>query len=559
MNEAQDHNRPVDVASVAARLDGCGADEELLRLTKAYLCPEAVDRPKDVREVADALRRYLDGVQERLCQAEVKAVEEVKRRRRTLALAATVLLAMALGGGSALWYQRQAAVQREEAARREAELRAAVRAGVDKVADLRQRTQWGEAWAALEQVRQRLGPSGPEDLRRQVEEAEEDLTLLDRLDAARLKASVGVGSPFDSAWAAREYAAAFREAGLGDETGPAVVTAQQIRWSAVREQLVAAVDEEWAWQVGTEERQVWLLAVAQLVDPDSWCDRFRHPAVLKDRVVLERLAGEAKVSELSPPILAALGALLDRSVADAVPLLTAAQRQYPSDFWLSFTLAQLLGKARRWDEAIGYYRAALALRPTAMPAYHNLAIALRSKGRVNEAIAELQKAIEIARLDGKEKARLRNQALDWLGAELAQRTKQLESGQPAERTAAQEALRHWQKDSALAGLRDAAALTKLPPEERTAWTKLWADVAALVKKAGEERKQPPTRRRCTPVVRWHRRGHGDAIAPIALPRRCPQPPPPPPPATPVPSSPATRTCLWTRSSGCCAPASTPRP
>jgi hypothetical protein len=65
------------------------------------------------------------------------------------------------------------------------------------------------------------------------------------------------------------------------------------------------------------------------------------------------------------------------------------------------------------------------------------------------------------------------------------RTKQLESGQPADRVAVQQALRHWQLDTDLAGLRDAAALAKLPGEERAACQKLWADVAGLLKRPGE--------------------------------------------------------------------------
>ena len=43
-------------------------------------------------------------------------------------------------------------------------------------------------------------------------------------------------------------------------------------------------------------------------------------------------------------------------------------------------------------------------------------------------------------------------------------------------------MKHWQQDSDLAGVRDAAALEKLPAEERAACEKLWADVAALLKK-----------------------------------------------------------------------------
>jgi hypothetical protein len=49
-------------------------------------------------------------------------------------------------------------------------------------------------------------------------------------------------------------------------------------------------------------------------------------------------------------------------------------------------------------------------------------------------------------------------------------------------------LRHWQQDSDLAGLREAAALAKLPPEVRAACGRLWADVAALLEKAGAETK-----------------------------------------------------------------------
>ena len=52
----------------------------------------------------------------------------------------------------------------------------------------------------------------------------------------------------------------------------------------------------------------------------------------------------------------------------------------------------------------------------------------------------------------------------------------------------QQTLRHWQKDTDLAGIRDAAALAKLPADERKAFAQLWADVAALLKKAN----RPPS-------------------------------------------------------------------
>jgi hypothetical protein len=88
-------------------------------------------------------------------------------------------------------------------------------------------------------------------------------------------------------------------------------------------------------------------------------------------------------------------------------------------------------------------------------------------------------------LDDKERARLRKRALDWLRADLSLWTLQLESGQPAAPVAVQQTMSPWQQDTDLAGVRDAAALAKLPTNERAAFTALWADVAALLKNAAE--------------------------------------------------------------------------
>ena len=45
-----------------------------------------------------------------------------------------------------------------------------------------------------------------------------------------------------------------------------------------------------------------------------------------------------------------------------------------------------------------------------------------------------------------------------------------------------QALKHWQGDPDLAGVRDEDAVAKLPADEREACQKLWADVAALLRK-----------------------------------------------------------------------------
>jgi hypothetical protein len=91
------------------------------------------------------------------------------------------------------------------------------------------------------------------------------------------------------------------------------------------------------------------------------------------------------------------------------------------------------------------------------------------------------------KLDEKERARLRQRALEWLRADLALWTKLAENDNPKARDAVQQTLKHWQTDADLACLRDKDALEKLPEAERDEWRKLWDDVAAVLKRASEPR------------------------------------------------------------------------
>jgi len=90
---------------------------------------------------------------------------------------------------------------------------------------------------------------------------------------------------------------------------------------------------------------------------------------------------------------------------------------------------------------------------------------------------------DAATVPDKARASLRKRALEWLRADLAGRTRQLEAGTPQDRAEIQLVLHIWRSDPALAGVRDADRLAALPSEERAAWQQLWADVAALAAKA----------------------------------------------------------------------------
>jgi tetratricopeptide (TPR) repeat protein len=86
-------------------------------------------------------------------------------------------------------------------------------------------------------------------------------------------------------------------------------------------------------------------------------------------------------------------------------------------------------------------------------------------------------------LDDAAKMKLRSEALRWLNTEMIAWSKLVDSGHPRDRLAIVKTLSHWHKNIELTGIRDAAALAKLPPDEQKAFTQLWADAAALLKKA----------------------------------------------------------------------------
>jgi serine/threonine-protein kinase len=82
---------------------------------------------------------------------------------------------------------------------------------------------------------------------------------------------------------------------------------------------------------------------------------------------------------------------------------------------------------------------------------------------------------------------LRRQALQWLRTDLARHARMAGREEPAVRRAVHKQLTHWQRDTDLASVRDAAALAKLPEAEREAWRQLWTDVAVLLGKTGPEK------------------------------------------------------------------------
>jgi tetratricopeptide (TPR) repeat protein len=238
----------------------------------------------------------------------------------------------------------------------------------------------------------------------------------------------------------------------------------------------------------------------------------------------------------------ALDRAAHQSGGDAIPLLTSVQARYPQDFWINFGLGATLGLARRWDEALGYCRAALAVRPQVSAAHNNLGHVLYSKerraedigyfkealrldaesiaahislgnalgtsGRLEEAIDHFQQALRL-----EPKLAVARVGLSAIISDATRTALRAAAGQDSEKGRLDESVRtrlrlqalgwlraylelairlqgsgertawspaSWQTDSALASVRDPAELAKLPAAEREQWQLLWADVAAHV-------------------------------------------------------------------------------
>src|SRR5262249_28535554 len=139
--------------------------------------------------------------------------------------------------------------------------------------------------------------------------------------------------------------------------------------------------------------------------------------------------------------------------------------------------AVLAGKVKPVDadEMLGFAQlcyekklqgASARLWTEALQAQPNLADDMQARHRYNAAcapaLAGSGQGKDDPPLDETAKACWRKQALDWLQADLATWWKLLASGPPRARQFVAQTLQHWKADPDLAGIRDQAAIAKLP-------------------------------------------------------------------------------------------------
>jgi tetratricopeptide (TPR) repeat protein/predicted Ser/Thr protein kinase len=493
--------------------------------------------------LADDLRRFGAGrpIQARPLGRGERLWRWGRRNPTAAALLVTALALVGLASGGGVWLARQRAERQAEVARLDGDLRNEIRTAVAQAASLRNGFHFREARELLEQARQRLVPAGPDDLSRQVEQAQAYLKLAERLDSARLETASLAGGRDGLEAVEPLYKSAFAEAGLGGEGDDVKSVSARVRDSALSTELIAALDD-WASITADRARREWLLAVASEADQNAARNRLRQPELWQDGVRLTQLAQESLGAEVSPQLAVALDRAAQQSGGDALALLTAVQARYPQDFWINFGLGARFVAARRLDEALSYDRAALAVRPdvsvaqsnlggvlytmgrmeeaighfseavrldpNSATAHINLGVALHREGRLDEAVDHFQQALRLDPKFAVTQAGLNGAIADATRTVLRaaaghdpQKGHLKESQRPRARLQVLSWLRRylevaiklqdsgerpgwspasWQTDPDLASVRDPAELAKLPVAEREQWQLLWADVAAHV-------------------------------------------------------------------------------
>jgi serine/threonine protein kinase/Flp pilus assembly protein TadD len=396
------------------------------------------ERYATAQELADDLERFLkdEPIRARRPTPLQRARKWARRHRPVVWSAAVAFLVVALVIGASLvrlqWeeakrWRKETERQEKEVERLRQEARRRDRIGRAVNRALQEAAKWrGEAlrakdkldlWAKALSAAKRAeglvaGSQGHADLRDRVRKLlaelrveEKDRRMLARLMTIQLEQEGGTAIP--------DYAQAFRTYGIDVKNLSALEAARHIRKTNIAVELAGALDH-WAQKLRQRERRkgvrtpTWprLLAVARAADPDPWRDHLRQALGQRDqepekakKALIRWLASEKKIATLQAPTLDVLGnALVHLGAPDqAQTFLRKAQRQKPGDLWVNYLLAVVLMRLQPppLDEAIGFFRAALAVRPNSAPLNRNLGAALTNKGAYEEALVVLKNALLI--------------------------------------------------------------------------------------------------------------------------------------------------------------------
>jgi tetratricopeptide (TPR) repeat protein len=371
------HEEPVSPSRLNTKVP-----RDLETICLKCLSKEARCRYANVAALADDLRRFGEG--RPIAARPVARPERVLRwmRRNPTATALIVTAALLLGLATAAGLREWGLAMRRRAELKQWSER------LSMVTNLQEEGRFDEARGILQQP-----DAGIADLRKRIEQALANLDLVERLDVIRLSRGWNTqGDAIDYAGSSRRYAVAFRERGLGDLPDHPDRVAARLKASPINKALVAALDD-WAACADKDVRD-WVLRVVRRMDPDPWRDRVRDPDTWAEVKSFPELADMASVEDQPVTLMVAFGTRWRRLGGDPTAFLERVQRTHPDDFWVNYELGHLLGE-RDPAAAIGYCRAAQALRPNAALVQTKIGNEFLQLGHLDVAIHHLKRSIQI--------------------------------------------------------------------------------------------------------------------------------------------------------------------
>lgn len=426
------------LAPALERLDACGADPELIALAKQCLRLNPDERPFDAKQVANAVKAYRDGVEERLrnaeqerAAAEAKAAEEVntrreaEKRRRTqlLLLLAASLLVVAVGGG--LWWadhQRteQARVEREkqdevdrlegqrkaDAAREQRDREERNARNVQAIEALLQQAEAAltaddadRAAIPFGQIEKRVADGGADALAARIARTKADFAMLRELDRIA-----------DMMWTAEDYklkvqrsteawAEAFRTYGIDPVATPPAEAARRIHESLISNRLMLALDLWWVYHPGIR-RPMEFRKLLETADPDPFRNEVRQSVARSDIGWIAAIAADSQAFKQPPRFVAVMGQISKFPTAAREALLRPALERNPDDFSLLQTMLGVLENESSFRletaaQQLRWAQAAVSVRPNSKVAWRNLGRAHWDRGQINDALRCYKKSVRL--------------------------------------------------------------------------------------------------------------------------------------------------------------------
>jgi serine/threonine-protein kinase len=403
-----------ELGEAFARLDAAVGDRDLVELCKRCLSAKQEGRPRHAGEVADAMKAYLETVEDRAhraeverAQAEATAAGDRKRHRIQRALAASLLGLVLLGGGTAWWVQSQRAARAAEVAKERNETEVIIKDAIDNANRALDEGRWIDAAASIQRGEDRLGAGNSfPGFRTALNQARADRDMAMALERAH---GAGFDVSDDQRRSSSENAnvtavrAAFEAYGFPAWDMEADAIKERLRVSRIGRLLTEElVDLSRKERKSGEYIFPRLYGTMDLLDDDPYRRKLSDACKRQDTAAVLAMAEDPALRDQPAMTVTRVVQYLKEKdqpgTAAALRNIRLILLAHPNDVILHEAMSQLLfvkGRPEDRAEAIGYSKVVVALRPQSARAAVNLGARFGIAGVSDAAEAMYREAIRL--------------------------------------------------------------------------------------------------------------------------------------------------------------------